>query len=70
MDAAGRVRAKTGTLEKVTTLAGYVAVDGDHQLAFAILVNDIPKGERNTSRAMADEMVDAMIAYLEAAAAR
>jgi D-alanyl-D-alanine carboxypeptidase/D-alanyl-D-alanine-endopeptidase (penicillin-binding protein 4) len=69
-DAAGRVRAKTGTLEKVTTLAGYVAVDGDHQLAFAILVNDIPKGERNTSRAMADEMVDAMIAYLEAAAAR
>jgi len=68
--AAGRVRAKTGTLEKVTTLAGYVAVDGDHQLAFAILVNDIPAGQRNASRAMADEMVDAMVAYLEAAAAR
>jgi D-alanyl-D-alanine carboxypeptidase/D-alanyl-D-alanine-endopeptidase (penicillin-binding protein 4) len=68
--AAGRVRAKTGTLDKVTTLAGYVAIDGDHQLAFAILVNEIPKGERNTSRAMADEMVDAMVAYLEAAAAR
>ena len=68
--AAGRVRAKTGTLDKVTTLAGYVAVDGDHELAFAILVNDIPAGQRNASRAMADEMVDALVAYLEAAAAR
>ena len=68
--AAGRVRAKTGTLDKVTTLAGYVAVDGDHELAFAILVNDIPAGQRNASRAMADEMVDAMVAYLEAAAGR
>lgn len=68
--AVGRVRAKTGTLDKVTTLAGYVAIDGDHELAFAILVNDIPAGQRNASRAMADEMVDAMVAYLEAAAAR
>ena len=66
--AAGRVRAKTGTLDKVTTLAGYVAVDGGHELAFAILVNDIPTGQRNASRAMADEMVDALVAYLEAAA--
>ena len=69
-DASGRVRAKTGTLDKVVTLAGFVAVEGGHELAFAILVNDIPPGQRNASRAMADEMVDAMIAYLEAAATR
>jgi D-alanyl-D-alanine carboxypeptidase/D-alanyl-D-alanine-endopeptidase (penicillin-binding protein 4) len=68
--AAGRVRAKTGTLDKVTTLAGYIAVEGGHELAFAILVNDIPAGQRTASRAMADEMVEAMVAYLEAAAAR
>ncbi|HSN25219.1 MAG TPA: D-alanyl-D-alanine carboxypeptidase/D-alanyl-D-alanine-endopeptidase [Kofleriaceae bacterium] len=66
--AAGRVRAKTGTLDKVTTLAGYVAVDGGHELAFAILANDIPAGQRNTARAIADDMVDALVAYLEAAA--
>jgi D-alanyl-D-alanine carboxypeptidase/D-alanyl-D-alanine-endopeptidase (penicillin-binding protein 4) len=65
--ARGRVRAKTGTLDKVTTLAGFVGVDAGHPLAFAIIVNDIPAGQRPTSRAMADDMVDAMVAYLEAA---
>jgi D-alanyl-D-alanine carboxypeptidase/D-alanyl-D-alanine-endopeptidase (penicillin-binding protein 4) len=64
--ARGRVRAKTGTLDKVTALAGYVGVDTQHLLAFAIVVNDIPAGQRTASRAMADEMVDAMVAYLEA----
>ena len=64
--ARGRVRAKTGTLDKVVTLAGYVAVDAGHPLAFAILVNDIPGGQRGPSRAMADDMIDAMVAYLEA----
>ncbi len=41
-EAAGRLRAKTGTLESVTSLSGYVQ-DGAHRtLAFAVLVNDIP----------------------------
>jgi serine-type D-Ala-D-Ala carboxypeptidase/endopeptidase (penicillin-binding protein 4) len=66
--ARGRVRAKTGTLDKVTSLAGFVGIDGAHQLAFAIITNDIPTGQRATSRAMADDMVDAMLAYLDAAA--
>lgn len=64
--AAGRVRAKTGTLEKVATLAGYVAVDSNHVIAFAILVNDIPTGQKAQARAMADDMVDALVAYLDA----
>jgi D-alanyl-D-alanine carboxypeptidase/D-alanyl-D-alanine-endopeptidase (penicillin-binding protein 4) len=64
--ARGRVRAKTGTLDKVSTLAGYIGVDGGHLIAFAILANDIPAGHRPTVRAMADDMVDSLAAYLDA----
>lgn len=34
------VRAKTGTLNGVSTLAGYVTASNNHQLAFAIMVNN------------------------------
>jgi D-alanyl-D-alanine carboxypeptidase/D-alanyl-D-alanine-endopeptidase (penicillin-binding protein 4) len=64
--AAGRVRAKTGTLDKVTALAGYLAIDSDHPLGFAILVNDIPAGQRPSARRCADEIVDALVAFLGA----
>lgn len=63
--ALGRVRAKTGTLDQVVTLSGFVGVGSRHVLAFSILVNAIPRGQRAVSRAMADDMVDAMVAYLE-----
>lgn len=62
--AMGRVRAKTGTLDKVITLAGYVGVEGGRLIGFAILVNDIPVGQRPQVRAMMDDMVDALAAYL------
>jgi len=62
--AAGRVRAKTGTLDKVTALAGYVAIDSEHPVGFAILVNDIPPGQRASARTAADEILDALVAYL------
>ena len=68
--ARGRVRAKTGTLAAVTTLAGYVGVDSARPIAFAIFVNDIPTGQKGPARAMADDMLDAIVAYLEAEAAR
>ncbi len=64
--ARGRVRAKTGTLDKVVTIAGYIAVDSGHPLAFAILLNDVPPGQRSLARAMMDEMVDVLAAYLGA----
>lgn len=64
--AQGRVRAKTGTLDKVTTLAGYIAVEPGRVLGFAILVNDIPAGQRGVVRTMVDEMVDSLAAYLDA----
>ncbi|HEY5949956.1 MAG TPA: D-alanyl-D-alanine carboxypeptidase/D-alanyl-D-alanine-endopeptidase [Kofleriaceae bacterium] len=65
-EARGRVRAKTGTLAAVTTLAGYVGVDSARPVAFAIFVNDIPTGQKGPARAMADDMLDAIVAYLEA----
>lgn len=64
--ARGRVRAKTGTLEKVVSLAGYVGVDSKSPLAFAVLVNDIPAGGKGPARAMTDEMVGVLAAYLGA----
>jgi serine-type D-Ala-D-Ala carboxypeptidase/endopeptidase (penicillin-binding protein 4) len=39
-EAAGRLRAKTGTLEKVTALSGFVQSVGGDRFAFSVLVND------------------------------
>lgn len=62
--AQGRVRAKTGTLSTVSTLAGYIALDANHVIAFAILANDIAPGARPLVREAMDEMVDVLAAYL------
>lgn len=40
--AAGRVRAKTGTLQNVTALSGYATSVGGKAYAFAVVVNDYP----------------------------
>jgi D-alanyl-D-alanine carboxypeptidase/D-alanyl-D-alanine-endopeptidase (penicillin-binding protein 4) len=39
-DAVGRLRAKTGTLEKVSALSGYVQSVGGERFCFAMIVND------------------------------
>ena len=64
--ARGRVRAKTGTLDHVSTIAGYAAVDGGHVLAFAIFANDVATPALRHARAMQDAMLGALIAYLDA----
>ena len=64
--AKGRVRAKTGTLDKVITLAGYIAVDSKQPLAFAIFLNDVPAGQRSIARAAIDDIVNILAAYLGA----
>lgn len=40
---AGNLRAKTGTLNNVTALSGYVQSRSGRQLAFSILINDPPR---------------------------
>jgi D-alanyl-D-alanine carboxypeptidase/D-alanyl-D-alanine-endopeptidase (penicillin-binding protein 4) len=41
-DAVGRLRAKTGTLESVSALSGYVQSVGGESFVFSIVVNDFP----------------------------
>jgi D-alanyl-D-alanine carboxypeptidase/D-alanyl-D-alanine-endopeptidase (penicillin-binding protein 4) len=62
--ARGRVRAKTGTLAAVSTLAGYAAVDSRRTIAFAVFVNDIPDGARSHARALQDAIAATCVAYL------
>ncbi len=41
-EAVGRLRAKTGTLENVSALSGYVQSVGGERFAFSVMVNDYP----------------------------
>jgi serine-type D-Ala-D-Ala carboxypeptidase/endopeptidase (penicillin-binding protein 4) len=55
----GAVRAKTGTLNSVASLSGYVlAPPGKSSLAFSILVTDIP-GKVSGARPLIDKVVEA-----------
>lgn len=40
--AAGNLRAKTGTINRVSALSGYVSTSSGERLAFSILSNDVP----------------------------
>jgi D-alanyl-D-alanine carboxypeptidase/D-alanyl-D-alanine-endopeptidase (penicillin-binding protein 4) len=51
-EAEGRLRAKTGTLEHVTSLSGYVQTAGGRTLAFAVLVNDFAGRPANVVRSV------------------
>ncbi len=56
---AGRVRGKTGTLNGVHCLSGYVRSQDDHVYAFAFLVNNID-GALSRARRAHDRLVDAL----------
>ncbi len=60
------VRAKTGTLDDVIALSGYVlGPRADSTLAFSILINGV-SGKQWKARALADDMVRALAEYLYA----
>ncbi|HSJ23311.1 MAG TPA: D-alanyl-D-alanine carboxypeptidase/D-alanyl-D-alanine-endopeptidase [Longimicrobiales bacterium] len=52
--AAGNLRAKTGTIDRVSALSGYVTAANGERLAFAIISNNVP------STAMAKRIEDAI----------
>ncbi|HEX2125013.1 MAG TPA: D-alanyl-D-alanine carboxypeptidase [Thermoleophilaceae bacterium] len=58
--ARGRCRAKTGTINGVTTLSGYCDTAGGDTLAFSILMNDASVGP---GRSRQDRMVQAIARY-------
>ena len=60
------VRAKTGTLARVVSLAGYAGSStGADPAAFAIFFNDLPSKQIRHARLVADRMAEAVVVYLE-----
>ncbi|MEO6334055.1 MAG: D-alanyl-D-alanine carboxypeptidase/D-alanyl-D-alanine-endopeptidase [Pyrinomonadaceae bacterium] len=53
--AAGNIRGKTGTIDQVSALSGYVKTAGGEELAFSMVVNGI--NETSTRTAVMDEIV-------------
>jgi D-alanyl-D-alanine carboxypeptidase/D-alanyl-D-alanine-endopeptidase (penicillin-binding protein 4) len=56
--AANNVRGKTGTIDQVSALTGYITTAAGEQLAFSVLTNNLPEGRLRTSTI--DEIVLAL----------
>ncbi len=65
---AGWIRAKTGTLDHISALTGYAAVEGRAPVAFSILFNDLPLGSTAYARQTQDRIVEAVHGWLMASA--
>jgi D-alanyl-D-alanine carboxypeptidase/D-alanyl-D-alanine-endopeptidase (penicillin-binding protein 4) len=63
----GRVRGKTGTLAAVSSLAGYAGVDTGRPLAFAVIVNRLPGGQRPAARRLQDSIAAIAVRFTAAA---
>ena len=59
----GRIRAKTGTLAQVSSLAGYAGTDSGHPLAFVVVVNAMAPQARGEARALQDAIAALCVAY-------
>jgi D-alanyl-D-alanine carboxypeptidase/D-alanyl-D-alanine-endopeptidase (penicillin-binding protein 4) len=62
--AAGKVRAKTGSLEGVTGLSGWTTTQDGRSVQFSLLVNDLPRDGVGT--ALQDRVVSALATWPEA----
>lgn len=61
-EAAGNVRAKTGTLVEATSLSGYVWTSHNRLLIFSVLSDGLPEGSFVQGRAHIDELIAAIAA--------
>lgn len=57
---AGWVRAKTGTLDGVSALSGYLGTADGRLFAFSIVMNDFANAHANSARSVQDEIVHAL----------
>lgn len=70
--ASGLIRAKTGTLARVSALAGYAMSPGKAPLAFAVVINDLPdegkagRVAKRQARDLQDRVAEALVSYLDA----
>ncbi|MDX6698380.1 MAG: hypothetical protein QOE65_1777 [Solirubrobacteraceae bacterium] len=65
--AAGRCRAKTGTLSNVSALSGYCDVGGERVVAFSIIMNNVSVGG---ARSLQDRMGAAVASYAPSSVSR
>ncbi|HEX3621748.1 MAG TPA: D-alanyl-D-alanine carboxypeptidase/D-alanyl-D-alanine-endopeptidase [Acidimicrobiales bacterium] len=65
--AAGKVRAKTGSLSGVTGLAGFATAQNGQELSFALLANELPSDAAGTT--LQDKVVSVLATYPRAPAA-
>jgi D-alanyl-D-alanine carboxypeptidase/D-alanyl-D-alanine-endopeptidase (penicillin-binding protein 4) len=57
LDLTNQVAGKSGTLTGVRTLSGYVVSDSGRELAFAVLVNDVPSAKGPNASKMCERIV-------------
>jgi D-alanyl-D-alanine carboxypeptidase/D-alanyl-D-alanine-endopeptidase (penicillin-binding protein 4) len=62
MSSAGLVRAKTGTLRGVRSLAGYVRSAGGRLLMFAVMADRLPRGDGDAAEPVLDALAGALTA--------
>jgi D-alanyl-D-alanine carboxypeptidase/D-alanyl-D-alanine-endopeptidase (penicillin-binding protein 4) len=56
----GRVFGKSGYVNGVSALSGYLKASNDHWYAFSILMNKLPEGTNNTAKAIQEKIVAAI----------
>lgn len=57
------VRAKTGTLDGVSALSGYVGAEGRDPIAFSILFNDLGRADTPRARRVQNEIAELLVRY-------
>jgi len=58
---AGNVRGKTGTIDQVSALSGYLTTAGGEPVAFSVVVNGVPDGGTRVS--LIDEIILSVVNF-------